>query len=376
MDATKPDSEDGYTSESNEAIIARMERRIRSARANRPRRQIQRDYIYTHAEDFWDRHLGDLVNDGLSLGLARRQGLQPLGEILHDAFEYAAPLTLGYIQLGGYINNLALTSWKPESPRTRPKVEALVELHARSLVLFEEICHLTFGGYPAGATSLSRTLHEVRVTARFLRRFESRLSERYLAGHIVEMWTAKDDFRPRGSAARSNAWKKVEQELDARYEEIIEKHGLSMAIPNGWAWPRLRGRYGFTDKVPRHIRFAHIEKAAGVPHDRQRYRHSSRRAHAGRLGDIQTLISREAGVGLLGPRPFGLAPALVDSIYNTQDVTESLLRSCGHLVDDGAIYYWLEAMDQLSYVLRGLVTDGQSRLDAIFEPNEFLPQAN
>lgn len=40
------------------------------------------------------------------------------------------------------------------------------------------------------------------------------------------------------------------------------------------------------------------------------------------------------------------------------------------MTDDGSVYYWLEALDQLSYVLCNLVDQINSNLKAVFQPNE------
>lgn len=356
-----------HEAEREDQIFARLSHRIRGARANPSKLRWDSPYLVSQAEDFWERHLGDLVTDGLLLGVARRHGLSPFMSLLGEVNTYSQPLALGYIQLSGHINNLALTAWKPASARTQPKIQALVQLHARSIVLLEEILLLTFSGYPSGATTISRTLQEVRVTARFLHRFEALLSERFLASHIVDLWQSKADLRPRGSASRSSAWKATEKELDERYEEVLRKYGPSISIPNGWAWPRMQGRYGNGGKLPRRIPFSQLQAAAGIRFDRERYRQSSHRVHGGRLGAIQTLHGHEPEVALLGPRPNGLTDSAIVAIHDAQDITESLLRSCGRFHDDESIYWWLEALDQLSHVLRGMLSDAQSSLDYVFQ---------
>ena len=67
--------------------------------------------------------------------------------------------------------------------------------------------------------------------------------------------------------------------------------------------------------------------------------------HAGHLGSIRTLSAREANVALLGPRPYDLDHAANQAMWDVQDVTESLLRSCGKFTGNQDIYYWLEALE-------------------------------
>lgn len=349
-----------------DVIFARLKRRIRGAQANPSTKYLERPYVTTATQDFWERHLKDLVNDSLGLGFSRFQGLADFRDLLHHVFETASPLLMGYLQLAGHVNNQALTDWMPESRRTAPKIQALAQLHARSLILFEEVFALVFMGYPSGASALSRTLHEVRVTSQFLYRFEARLSERYLASHIVSLWQQKADYRPRGAAQRSREWKETERELDERYDSVLAKFGPSMTIENGWAWPRFSKSWS-RDKPPRRIPFSWIEEAVGLPSDRARYRSSSQQVHATHLGNIKTVRGFKPGEILLGPRPSGLANPAVQAIWDVQSIAESLLRACGRFRgEEDDIYYWLEALDQLSYVLRGLVTDAQASLDYVF----------
>jgi len=317
----------------------------------------------TRTEDFWDRHLGDLVNDALGLGLARADGLEPFGKLLGKAFGTTRYLSAGYVQLAGHVNNMALGPWMPESSRTSPKVQALAQLHARSLILIEEIFTLSLMGYPSGAASLARTLHEVRVVAAFLHRFEARLSERYLASHIVDLWKTRADFAPVGSAKRSKRWLATEREMEDRYQAVIRRHGESMAIENGWALPRFIKRGEPGRPLPKRVPFARLEQEVRKPFDRVIYRQGSQHIHASHLGGIKTLRSGVGNEVLLGPRPFDLDRAALNAMWDVQDITNSLLRSCGHFTGKTEIYYWLEALDQLSFVVRGSMSDGQDMLD-------------
>jgi hypothetical protein len=366
MDNGDHESGEGPKPEHEDDILARVSRRISGAQNYEPRRLEQGEYFVSDTEDFWDRHLADLVNDTLGLGIARSGGLAPFGELIGNTFGTTRLLLAGYVQLGGHVNNLALSDWMPTSPRTSPKIHALVQLHARSLVLIEEIFVLTTTGYPSGASALARTLHEVRVLATFLHRFEAQLSERYLASHIVELWKNRADFAPSGAARRSRAWLATERELDERYREVIAKFGDSMTIENGWALPRfIKGR-NKGSAVPRRIPFARLEEQVRRPFDRVIYRSGSQQVHASRLGSIKTLRAGEPNVALLGPRPYDLDRAANQAMWDVQDVTESLLRSCGKFTGNLDIYYWLEALDQLSYIVRGSVSDGQDLLDSVF----------
>lgn len=351
--------------EHEDLIMERLARRIRGARSNPSPKRTEARYLLSDPEYFWDRHLGDLVKDALKLGVARARGLAPFGELIGETFATTRYLLAGYVQLAGEMNDLALSKWMPQSPRTAPKIRALAQLHGRALILIEEIFVLTTMGYPSGALALARTLHEVRVVAKFLHRFEAKLSERYLDSHIVDMWKSIEDFRPVGAARRSGKWLAIESELETRFNAIIATHGESMLIENGWALPRFI-RKDPQARSPRRIPFSRLESEVKQPWDRARYRFASRHVHATRLGGISALRGGDPNTGLLGPRPHDLDRAADQAMWDLQSVTESLMRSCGKFLPDEDIYYWLEALDQLAFVIRGSLSQGQQVLDDVF----------
>ncbi|UNB50917.1 DUF5677 domain-containing protein [Mycolicibacterium sp. YH-1] len=352
---------------SQQEVLARLTRRIRGTLAHPPKSRKPGPYLVTRTEDFWERHLPDLVSDSLTLGVARYQGLSPIGELLHRAFETFAPLLQGYIGVGAHVNNLAIATWRPtNSPLKAAKVDALVQLHARSLVLLDEVFALIYSGFPSGAEAISRTLYEVTVTAKFLHKFKAQLSERYLASHIVELWRSKSELKPRRGTAQAKHWRAFEEELDERYAAVIQEHGTSIKAPYGWASPRFAGKPGSEKKPRERIFFADIQAAVGHTQQRGRYRENSHHVHAVHLGTIKTLVHRAPETLTLGPRPYGFATVAYDALRDAQDTTEALLRSCGRSTDDKSVYYWLEALDQLSYVLSNMVVHAGSALDTVF----------
>src|SRR5699024_2771706 len=119
-DAAAPDPV--VDTEHEDVILRRLSRRIRGARSNPSPKRLHSAFLVSNAEYFWDRHLRDLVNDALGLGVARAKGLAPFGEVIGEAFSTTRYLLAGYIQLAGKMNDLALSKWMPQSHRTAPKV--------------------------------------------------------------------------------------------------------------------------------------------------------------------------------------------------------------------------------------------------------------
>lgn len=360
----------GFDVDPEAQVFARLERRIRGAITHPPASLKRRPYLVTYAEDFWERHLQDLVNDGIELGLGRIAGLRPITEILNQAFSPFSVQLQGYLDLSAYANNLALKRWRPSKEPVQSKISALAQLHARSLVLLEETFTLIYGGFPSGAEAHSRTLHEVAITAKFLHRFQAALSERYLDSHIVEMWQTKSNFIPQRRAAHPEQWRDLEIALDAQYSEVIAKHGESMTIPNGWAWPHFDDKPPGRKRLPRRIAFAQLQKAVGRSGQRDRYRSSSQYVHADHLGTVRTFASTRPGVITIGPRPFGFAVAAHSALADVHDISESLLRACGRIADDQAIYYWLEALNQTSLQMQIRIQDLSDALDPMFSNGE------
>src|SRR5205085_12108843 len=86
--------------------------------------------------------------------------------------------------------------------------EALVSLHARALLIAREAICLMHGGFPDGALSRWRSLHEVAVTAVFLRKHDQATAHRYLASFPFAAYRAAtqlEKFADRAKMQRVSA---------------------------------------------------------------------------------------------------------------------------------------------------------------------------
>ncbi|SPP97822.1 DUF5677 domain-containing protein [Bradyrhizobium vignae] len=91
--------------------------------------------------------------------------------------------------------------------------DALVSLHARALLVAREIQCLLYGGYPDGALSRWRSLHEIAVMAVFLKQHDSETSHRYLASFPFTALRAARQLNEH--AERANMTPFSQQELAA-----------------------------------------------------------------------------------------------------------------------------------------------------------------
>jgi hypothetical protein len=154
------------------------------------------------------------------------------------------------------------------------KFEAIVGLHARSLRVANEICALLIAGFPDGALSRWRSLHELAVVCYFLSGQNNEISKRFLAHRVIASWKAMkqhDEFSPRSKMAPFGPEKlaKAKSQRDASVEEF----GIEFSEDMGWAFPAI-------NKTKR-INLHDLEVATGLDHWRPRFRWASDDIHAG-----------------------------------------------------------------------------------------------
>ncbi|MEO0449264.1 MAG: DUF5677 domain-containing protein [Pseudomonadota bacterium] len=162
--------------------------------------------------------------------------------------------------------------------------DALTRLNGRGLQVASEAIHLLRGGYADGAMSRWRTLHEILVTAMFIRNHGPDVAERYFAS--VDFSRLKAANQINRFADRANLQPFSSEELlqfEKRCEAWEERFGEKLN-DHDWARP---GFPGLVSKA--RITFAHLEENTGMDHWRPRYKWASQHTHAGH---------RDHGVGL------------------------------------------------------------------------------
>lgn len=151
--------------------------------------------------------------------------------------------------------------------------EALVSLQARSLLITREILCLLYGGFPDGALSRWRSLHELAVIAVFLNDQDQEVSHRYLASFAFVALHAANQINKH--AERANMEPFSDQEIKAmvaRCNGFAVRFGKEMYSEYGWASVALN------NPQPN---FTQLEKAVSLDHWRPRYRWASQHTHGG-----------------------------------------------------------------------------------------------
>jgi hypothetical protein len=197
--------------------------------------------------------------------------------------------------------------------------EALVSLHARSLLIAREIKCLLYGGYPDGALSRWRSLHELSVTTVFLKAQDQETSHRYLASFPFASLRAAKQLNEHAERANMDPFTEEEiKAMVARCDVFETRFGKEMRNEYGWASDALN------NSKPT---FAQIEKAVSLDHWRPRYRWASQHTHGGHRPALSLLGTAESTepVHLVGQSNSGFTDPIHMTAISLNNATSSLL---------------------------------------------------
>ncbi len=180
------------------------------------------------------------------------------------------------------------------------KAQALISLHARSLIVSRECLALMKAGFADGALGRWRTLHEIATVATFLSEHDDELSERYLVHRDVLSARAMKSYV--AHQERANLTPISDHDLsDAidRKDKILQHYGKEMDSEWGWAYPIIQR------KRPK---FSDLEEYCDLDHWRPRYKWASEDTH-GQFRPPQVLLAsveRQSEVILAGASNSGM----------------------------------------------------------------------
>jgi hypothetical protein len=214
------------------------------------------------------------------------------------------------------------TEKRPKAVETDDVVfETLVTLHARALLVANEILWLLRGGFADGALARWRTLHEIAVIAHFLAQSERETSERYLLSFHIQAHRAICQYQEYADRAGLEPFpqEEVEQARQMR-DEVVARYGPSIKHEYGWA-ARALGKANPS--------LHDIERSVSLDHWRPRYKWASQYTHANYKPSATLLGMSEANEPLLlvGPSNSGLTdPAHMMAISLVQVTLTLILR--------------------------------------------------
>ena len=220
---------------------------------------------------------------------------------------------------------------------------AIRSLHARALLVANEIVCLMKGGFADGALGRWRTLHEISVVAKLLSQENIVISERYLKHRNARMYKDLKSYKEHQEEAKLVPLnEKTLQDAEQVYNYVLEKYGDEMKYDWGWASPALGKRKP---------NFCQIEEYVGMARWRPRYKWSSEDTHGGYRPHMRMLGTSEAQQPMLlvGPSDSGLAdPGQMVTV--SLDVVNAALYTLSPDIVDFVVYRkimdWL--LDQIS----------------------------
>lgn len=201
--------------------------------------------------------------------------------------------------------------------------EVLTRMHGRGLLVAKEAIHLLKGGFPDGALSRWRTLHEIFIVAMFVKEHGQLIAERYLAS--AEFTRYKSAVQLNEYADRANLSKFSPQEMEdfeQQRDSLEAKYGREMRNPYGWARPAFTS---LADK--KKLNFLDIEKDTALDHWRPRYKWASQHTHAGNrdLGSLLAQAESSEQIILVGESNSGFVDPLQMTALHISSLTTILL---------------------------------------------------
>jgi hypothetical protein len=237
------------------------------------------------------------------------------------------------------------------------KHAALVKIHARSLLISNEIVTLVRGGYADGAHARWRSLFELEVIAGFLSEQKVWVSERYLKHETMRGYEQLRNYQEYCSRLGYDPFSEAEtKQMQRERDLLMEKYGKDYKYKAGWGW--------IPCEVVKDRTIQGLARYVKVDHFLPYYDLSSNEIHGGPKGFYHMGLPKHLRTCtmLAGPSIFGMA----DSIHST---AISLQRATTYLIKQKAAASNIIEMKTLMKIVDNI---GQSSLTVHrnLEPND------
>jgi hypothetical protein len=217
--------------------------------------------------------------------------------------------------------------YRPEAVEKEDlKFDTICRLHAKGCLISREILALLKNGFPDGALSRWRALHEVKITAQFLQDNDEELTSRYVLFELIDCYKGAIQLNEHSERLSLKGFTSEEvDEFKENHDQLIDKYGKDYAKSYGWAHGYIKG----------HVTFADIEKAVGQQHWRPYYKWASHNVHA----NIKSLTSslgksiEHDPVLLVGPSSYGMLDPFQQTVLSLNCLTATLLMSSTDIED-------------------------------------------
>lgn len=199
---------------------------------------------------------------------------------------------------------------------------ALANIFPKCLLIVQEIICLLKGGFPDGALSRWRSLHELSITAMYIAKHGEVAAVPYLLSFHFSSRRAAHQINEHSAKSGMKSFSKAEiDDFDARCVEAQKILGRPIEKDKDGEWPKINKS---------HTDFAAIEKDVGMDHWRPWYKWASSYTHADhRPADKLLGISEAAeALHLVGPSNSGFVdPFQLTALSLTQVLTTYLMHA-------------------------------------------------
>jgi predicted transposase YbfD/YdcC len=203
---------------------------------------------------------------------------------------------------------------------------ALSHIFPRALLVTQEVICLLKGGFPDGALARWRSLHELAVTAMYIKKHGEDTAERYLLSFYFASRRSAHQINEHSLAEESSSISEDElADLDAACSAAEALLGRKILKDKDGEWPAIN---------PRHRTFASIEEDVDMDHWRPKYKWASTHTHANHRPADKPLGMTEtrAKVQLVGSSNSGFVSPFEMTAITLAQVTSTYL-SHGSNVD-------------------------------------------
>jgi hypothetical protein len=203
---------------------------------------------------------------------------------------------------------------------------ALARQQANACLVFNEILHLLKSGFPSGAHSHWKTLHELACVSYFISKHGEEIAERFLDYEVVEAYFRAEAIREHQQKMEctllsESDFKAVKKEFKAMEKKYGSDFVKKVYYPYGW--------------VPRTVlktrSLKEIEKSVGLDTFRPYYDLAGYSMHGGQSGLVFKLGAgknkNKRAVIPIGPSNYGLADPGKSAAISLGQITACLLMA-------------------------------------------------
>lgn len=197
--------------------------------------------------------------------------------------------------------------------------EVLGQIFPKCLLVAQEIICLLKGGFPDGAMTRWRSLHELTVTSMFIAANGEAAAKAYLLSSAFSNRRAAKQLNEHSSRLGITPYSSQELlEFDMRCAEAEKELGRVIKNDREGEWPNITGS---------HSTFDSIEKSVGMDHWRPYFKWASRHVHAShRLPDqILGLSEADAPIHLVGASNSGFVDPMQFTALTLTNATSTFI---------------------------------------------------